>query len=64
MQHQQCVEHRQPQEVQPIGGRLDRLTGLRAGRQRRDTARRRLCQVGPQLQQPDQPLIIKLGQPG
>ncbi len=37
VQDEQRVEHRQPQEVEPIGGRLDRLTGLRAGRQRRDT---------------------------
>ena len=64
MQDQQRVEHRQMQEVQVIGGGLDRLAGLRPGRQRRDGARRGLCQVGPQLQQPDQPLIVQFGQPG
>ena len=32
--------------------------------QRRDAARRRLGEVGPQLQQPDQPLVGQLGQPG
>ena len=64
MQHQQRVEHRQPQKVQVVGGGLDRLPGLRAGRQRRDAARGRLGQVGPQLQQPDQPLVRQIGQPG
>jgi hypothetical protein len=64
MQHEQRVDHRQPQEVESVGGGLDRLPGLRAGRQRRDRAWRRLGQVGPQLQQPDQPLVVKLGQPG
>ncbi len=64
VQHQQRVEHRQPQEVEVVGGGLDRLACLRAGRQRRDRARRGLGEVGPQLQQPDQPLVVKVGQPG
>jgi hypothetical protein len=61
MQCQQRVEHRQPQEIQPVGGGLDGLPGLRAGRQRRDTSRRRLGQVGPQFKQPDQPLVRQIG---
>ena len=64
VQHQQRVEHRQPQEVQLVGGGLDRLAGLRARGQRRDAARRRLGEVGPQLQQPDQPVVGQVGQPG
>ncbi len=64
MQDEQRVEHREPQEVELIGGGLDRLASLRARRQRRDRARWRLCQVGPQLQQPDQRRVVKLGQPG
>ena len=64
VQHQQRVEHRQMEEVEVIGGGLDRLPGLSPRRQRRDGARRGLGQVGPQLQQPDQPLVVQLGQPG
>ena len=64
VQHQQGVEHREPQKVQLVGGGLDRLAGLRARRQRRDAAGWRLGQVGPQLQQPDQPLVGQVGQPG
>ena len=61
MQGQQGIEHRQPQEVQLVGGGFDGLPGLRAGCQRRDTARRRLGQVGPQFKQPDQPLVRQIG---
>ena len=57
VQDQQRVDHRESQEVQVIGGSLDRLPCLRPRRQRRDGARRGLGQVGPQLQQPDQPLV-------
>ena len=64
VQYQQGVEHREMKKVEVIGGGLDRLTRLRPRRQRRDRPRRRLCQVGPQLQQPDQPLVAKFGQPG
>ena len=64
VQHQQGVEHRELQKVQVIGGSLDRLARLRPRCQRRDGARRGLGQVGPQLQQPDQPLVAEFGQPG
>ena len=64
MEHEQRVEHREPQEVELVGRGLDGLARLRAGGQRRDGARRRLGEVGPRLQQPDQPLVVKLGQPG
>ena len=47
LQHQQRVEHRQPQEVELVGGGLDRLARLRARGQRRDVARRRLGKVWP-----------------
>ena len=64
MQRQQRIEHRQPQKVQPIGGGLDGLSGLRAGRQGRDAAGWRLGQVGSQFQQADEPLVRQIGQPG
>ncbi len=53
VQHQQGVEHREMKKVQVIGGGLDRLARLSPRRQRRDRPRRRLRQVGPQLQQSD-----------
>ena len=64
LQHQQRVEHRQPQEVELVGGGLDRLAGLGARGQRSDAAGRRLGEVWPQLQQSDQPLVGQVGQPG
>lgn len=64
LQHQQCVEHRQPQEVELVGGRLDRLAGLGTGGQRGDAAGWWLGKVGPQLQQLGQPFIGQGGQPG
>jgi hypothetical protein len=64
MEHEQRVEHREPKEIELVGRGLDGLARLRAGGQRRDGARRRLGEVGPRLQQPDQPLVVKLGQPG
>ena len=64
MQDQKRVDHREMKEVQVIGGSFDRLPCLRPRRERRDGPRRGLCQVGPQLQQPDQPLIAEFGQPG
>ncbi len=63
LQHQQRVEHRQMQKVQVIGGGLDRLARLRARRERRNAARRRLGEVRSPLQQPDQPLVGRVGQP-
>ena len=47
LQHQQCVEHRQPQEVEFVGGGLDRLAGLCARGERGDAARRGLGEVWP-----------------
>jgi len=64
VQREQRVQHRQVQEIKIVGGGLDRLAGGGTGGQRGDGARRRLCQVGPQPQQPDQPRIVQLGQPG
>jgi hypothetical protein len=64
MQDQQPVDHREVKKVQVIGGRLDRLPCLSPRRQRRDGPRRGLCQVGPQLEQPNQLLIAEFGQPG
>ncbi len=64
VQRQQRIEHRQPQKVQLVGGGLDGLPGLRAGRQRRDAAGWRLGQVGSHFQQPDEPLVRQIGQPG
>ena len=63
LQHQQRVEHGQPQEVEVVGGGLDRLTGLSARGQRGDAAGWRLGEVWPQLQQPDQPLVGQVGKP-
>ena len=64
VQRQQRIEHRQPQKVQLVGGGLDGLSGLRAGRERRDAAGWRLGQVGSHFQQPDEPLVRQIGQPG
>ena len=64
LQDQQRIEHRQPQVVELVGGGLDRLTGLSARGQRGDAARWGLGEVRPQLQQPDQPLVRQVGQPG
>jgi hypothetical protein len=63
VQHQQGVQHRQVQEVQGVGGGLDRLPGLGPGRQRGDGPGRRLGQVGPAFEQPDQALVGQVGQP-
>jgi hypothetical protein len=46
VQDQQRVEDRERDEVQVVGGGLDRLTGLRSHCQRGDAARRRLREVG------------------
>ena len=64
VQHQQRVDHREPQEVQLVGGGFQRLASLRAGGKRGDAARWWLGKVGPQLQQTDQPLVGQVGQPG
>ena len=64
MQHQQRVQHRERQKVEVVAGGLDRLTRLRPGCQRSDAAGRWLGEVGPQLQQPDQPVVGQVGQPG
>ncbi|CAG6985824.1 hypothetical protein MAP44135_3171 [Mycobacterium avium subsp. paratuberculosis] len=63
LQHEQRVEHRQPQEVEVVGGGLDRLAGLGSRGQCGDAAGRQLGQVRPQFQQSDQPLVGQLGQP-
>ena len=47
MQHQQRVEHRQPQEVQFVGGSLDRLAGIGPRGQGRDAAGCGLGEVRP-----------------
>ncbi len=64
LQHQQRVEHGQPQEVEVVGGGFDRLPGLSARGERGDAARWRLGEVRPQLEQPDQPLVRQVGKPG
>ena len=51
------------QEVQGIGGGLDRLAGLGPGRQCGNGAGRRLGEVGPGFEQPDQALVRQVGQP-
>ncbi len=53
-----------PQEVQFVGGGLDRLPCHRPGGQGRDAARRRLGQVGPQFQQVDEAVVRQFRQPG
>ena len=40
------------------------LARLGARGQRRDAARGRLGEIGPKLEQPDQPIVGKVGQPG
>ena len=64
LQHQQRVEHRQVQEVQAVGGGLDRLPGLRPGGQRGDGPGRRLGEIRAQLEQADELIVGQLGQPG
>ena len=60
---QQGVEHREPQEIQIVGGDFDRLAGYRPSGQRRHAPRGGLGQVRPALQQADQLFVGKVGQP-
>ena len=62
-EHQQRIQHGQAQKIQLVGGGFHRVSGGCPGGQRRDAARRRLGQVGPQFQKADQFLVGQTRQP-
>ena len=64
LQHQQCVEHGQPQEFELIGGSLDDCRATARAASAAMLPGGGWARSGRSFEQPDQPLVGQVGKPG